>query len=60
MENIATINPYLNFMGKPEEAFNFFKKVPENDKNKLMHIYLPIGDCNILTATDAWNLWGIS
>jgi PhnB protein len=70
---MATINPYLNFMGNTEEAFNFYKsvfggefkdvqrfkdtpegpKVPENEKNKLMHISLPIGNSNILMATDA-------
>ncbi|MDR3667265.1 MAG: hypothetical protein P4L35_10525 [Ignavibacteriaceae bacterium] len=24
---MATINPYLNFMGNTEEAFNFYKSV---------------------------------
>jgi PhnB protein len=75
---MATINPYLNFMGNTEEAFNFYKsvfggefkdlqrfkdttesgKVPENEKNKLMHISLPIGHGNILMATDALESMG--
>src|SRR5688572_26880907 len=68
---MAQINPYLNFPGNAEEAFNFYKSifggdfpmimrfgdtpeagtVAEEDKNKLMHIALPIGD-NILMASD--------
>lgn len=67
------INPYLNFNGNTEEAFNFYRsvfggefkilqrfkdtpeagKVPEADRDKIMHIALPIGDGNILMATDA-------
>ena len=69
---MALINPYLNFPGNTEEAFNFYKSifggdfamiqrfgdtpeagtVAEEDKNKLMHIALPIGN-NVLMATDA-------
>lgn len=69
---MALINPYLNFPGNTEEAFNFYKSifggdfamiqrfgdtpeagtVAEADKNKLMHIALPIGG-NVLMATDA-------
>lgn len=69
---MALINPYLNFPGNTEEAFNFYKSifggdfaviqrfgdtpeagtVAEGDKNKLMHISLPIGS-NVLMATDA-------
>ena len=69
---MALINPYLNFPGNTEEAFNFYKSifggdfamiqrfgdtpeagtVAEGDKNKLMHIALPIGN-NVLMATDA-------
>jgi len=68
---MATINPYLNFPGSSEEAFNFYKSVfggefltvmrfgdvpqaentAEEDKNKIMHIALPIKG-NILMATD--------
>jgi uncharacterized glyoxalase superfamily protein PhnB len=70
---MVTINPYLNFAGNTEEAFNFYKSVfggeflmvvrfkdnpegdrtPEADKDKIMHIALPIGKGNILMATDA-------
>lgn len=69
---MAKINPYLNFLGNTEEAFNFYKSVfggefssfvrfrdtehganlPEEDKDKLMHVSLPIGN-TILMATDA-------
>ena len=70
---MATLNPYLNFDGNTEEAFNFYKSVfggefivlqrfkdtPEADrvapadKDKIMHVSLPIGKGNILMATDA-------
>lgn len=72
---MATFNPYLNFPGNTEEAFNFYKsvlggefqavmrfgdgpdcdemKIPDVDKNKIMHIALPIGDGNMLMGTDA-------
>ncbi len=70
---MTQINPYLNFPGTTEEAFNFYKSVfggefafvqrfgdtPEKDKvpssvrNKIMHISLPIGNGNMLMATDA-------
>lgn len=70
---MKAINPYLNFPGNAEEAFNFYKsvfggefsalqrfkdtpqadKMTENEKNKLMHISLPVGAENILMATDA-------
>ena len=70
---MATLNPYLNFPGNTEEAFNFYKSVfggefitlqrfkdtPEadrasaEDKDKIMHVSLPIGKGNILMATDA-------
>ena len=70
---MAAINPYLNFNGNTEEAFNFYKsvfggeflavmrfkdnaecaKVSESDKNRIMHIALPIGNGNILMATDS-------
>ncbi len=69
---MATINPYLNFNGNTEEAFNFyksafggefamlqrFKDIPDGDKmsaedqQKIMHVALPIGDGNMLMATD--------
>lgn len=70
---MAAINPYLNFLGKTEEAFNFYKSIfktefsifqrfsdsdhganlPESDKDKIMHVSLPIGNSNILMGTDA-------
>ena len=71
---MKSINPYLNFPGNTEEAFNFYKKVfggdfiggifrfdgtpgSENlnsdDKQKIMHIALPMGSNNMLMATDA-------
>lgn len=72
---MTTINPYLNFNGNTEEAFNFYKSVfggeflafqrfrdvpnlpagdsmPEADKDKIMHVALPIGKGTILMATD--------
>lgn len=74
------INPYLNFAGNTEEAFNFYKSVfggefsgiyrfgdmpmeghenlSEEDKNRIMHIGLPIGDENTLMATDALESMG--
>jgi PhnB protein len=70
---MVTINPYLNFPGNTEEAFNFYKsvfggdflmlmrfkdspeadKTPQNLKDKIMHVSLPIGKGNMLMATDA-------
>lgn len=72
---MATINSYLNFNGRAEEAFNFYKSVfggefaalmryseaqacdempiAESEKNKIMHIALPIGTKgDVLMATD--------
>lgn len=66
------MHPYLNFDGKAEEAFNFYKSVfggeftffakmsdaPESDKlseeerNRVMHIALPINEHTILMASD--------
>lgn len=74
---MATINPYLNFLGNTEEAFNFYKSVfggefamvmrfrdtehganlPEEDKDKIMHIALPIGS-NMLMGTDCLTSMG--
>jgi PhnB protein len=71
---MAKLNPYLNFGGNTEEAFNFYKSVfggdftyltrfkdmpmegfqiPEADQDKIMHVGLPIGDDNVLMASDA-------
>lgn len=66
------VNPYLNFDGNAEEAFNFYKsvfggefqgifrmsdappeaQVKEEDKNRVMHVSLPIGDGVTLMASD--------
>ncbi len=66
------LNPYLNFDGQAEEAFNFYKSVfggefrgeihrignapgteglPEDEKNRVMHIALPVGD-DLLMGSD--------
>ena len=70
---MATINPYLNFMGKTEEAFRFYQaafggefldfnrfgempdsdKMPEADRDKIMHVSLSIGKNSILMGSDA-------
>ncbi len=71
---MPTINPYLNFQGNTEQAFQFYQsifggefiggisrfkdtpegdKLPENERNKVMHIALPIGDGNMIMGTDA-------
>lgn len=75
---MRTINPYLNFAGNTEAAFNFYKSVfggeffalqrfrdipgmdniPDSDKNKIMHISLPIGKNTMLMATDALESMG--
>ena len=75
---MATMNPYLNFGGNTEEAFNFYRSViggqftavhrykdmpgagniSEDEKNKIMHISLPIGNGNVLMATDVLESMG--
>jgi len=75
---MATLNPYLNFAGNTEEAFNFYKsvfggefltlqrfkdtpeagKVPQNEKDMVMHVALPVGKGNTLMATDALESMG--
>ncbi len=75
---MATINPYINFNGNAEEAFEFYRsvfggefakvirfkdlassdfQVAEDEKNKIMHIALPIGK-NILMANDVPSFMG--
>jgi PhnB protein len=69
---MITVNPYLNFDGNTEDAFNFYKSVfggqfhslqrfkdtphgdqmSAQDKEKIMHIALPLGKGNILMGTD--------
>ena len=77
---MTTINPYLNFQGNTEEAFNFYKSIfggefltvmrfgdvpacdemplAEEDKEKIMHIALPVGNGNVLMATDTLESMG--
>ncbi|MFN8348522.1 MAG: VOC family protein [Spirosomataceae bacterium] len=77
---MSAINPYLNFAGTTEEAFNFYKSVfggefamlqrfgetpgceqmPENEKNMIMHVALPIGQGNVLMGSDAVESMGQS
>ena len=67
------MNPYLNFNGNTEEAFNFYKSVfggdfavvmrfkdnpqcgnmSEDDKDRIMHIALPVDGGGMLMATDS-------
>ena len=72
---MTKINPYLNFKGEAEEAFNFYKSAfggefaavmrygdmqgqegcenfSDEDKNKIMHISLPISDGHVLMGND--------
>lgn len=69
---MAKVNPYLNFNGNTEEAFNFYKTVfggeftmiqkfkdtphgdnmSATDKEKVMHVALPITKDTTLMATD--------
>lgn len=76
---MATLNPYLNFAGNAEEAFNFyqsvfggefsavarFKDMPMPDMElspeageRIAHIGLPIGENNILMASDVLTDFG--
>lgn len=76
---MITLNPYLNFPGNTEEAFNFyrsvfggdfaggifrFKDTPEADKlnasdrEKIMHVGLPLGKGTMLMTTDALESMG--
>lgn len=78
---MATINPYLNFDGKTEEAFNFYKsifggefvggfnrfkdmpdgdKIPDNEKERIMHVALPIGNGSVLMGSDTMPSMGHS
>lgn len=65
------LNPYLNFDGNAEEAFQFYQTVfggeliiqkmhqapgtenlPEDERNRVMHVSLPIGKGQFLMASD--------
>ncbi|MBZ4190403.1 VOC family protein [Niabella beijingensis] len=70
---MTKLNPYLNFDGTAEAAFNFYRSVfggeflgggimrmntapgteqlPEEEKNRVMHVALPVGD-SVLMASD--------
>lgn len=71
------VNPYLNFNGNAEEAFEFYKSVfggelfiqrmnqapgleglPENEKNLIMHVCLPLGDGQMIMASDVLESMG--
>ncbi len=69
---MAKMNPYLNFDGKAEEAFTFYKSVfggefreihkmgsapgteglSDEEKNRVMHVSLPIDSHTTLMASD--------
>ncbi|TAN13216.1 MAG: VOC family protein [Chitinophagaceae bacterium] len=73
---MKAVNPYLNFDGQAEEAFNFYKSVfggefmgtgimhmkdtpgagemnlSEEEKNRVMHVSLPLGNGQVLMASD--------
>ena len=77
---MPVVNPYLNFPGSCEEAFNFYKSVfggefayigrfgemppqdgytvPESDKNKIMHVSLPLSNGSVLMGSDTGAEWG--
>ncbi|MEO6000869.1 MAG: VOC family protein [Chitinophagaceae bacterium] len=75
---MSKVNPYLNFHGNTEDAFNFYKSVfggefvmlqrfketphgdtmSATDKEKIMHIALPIGEGTILMGTDTLDSMG--
>jgi PhnB protein len=75
---MAAVNPYLNFLGNTEEAFNFYRSVfggeftvvqrfkdtphgaqmSDADKEKIMHIALPIGNNITIMGTDALESMG--
>ncbi len=76
---MATINPYLTFLGNCEEAFNHYKSIfggefdyvgrfsempedpkytlSEEDKQKIMHISLPISKETRLMGSDTGGEW---
>jgi PhnB protein len=75
---MTTINPYLNFNGNTEEAFNFYRSVfggeflalmrfkdspgceglSEADKERIVHVALPVGNGGVLMATDSMESFG--
>lgn len=79
---MPAVNPYLNFEGNCEEAFNFYKSIfggefgymgrfgemppqegvtmPEEMKNKIMHVSLPMGNGSMLMGSDTGGEWAPS
>lgn len=79
---MPAVNPYLNFKGNCEEAFNFYKSVfggefsylgrfgemppqegvtlTEDDKTKIMHVSLPMGNGSVLMGSDSGGAWAPS
>jgi PhnB protein len=75
---MVTVQPYLNFNGNTEDAFNFYKSVfggefltiqrfkdtPHGasmspaDREKIMHVALPIGQGTVLMGTDTLESMG--
>jgi PhnB protein len=78
---MKSVNPYLNFNGNTEEAFNFYKSIfggefqaiqrlsdmpadeglppmPASEKNKIIHISLPLGKGNVLMGSDVFEAFG--
>ncbi len=75
---MKSLNPYLNFPGTSEQAFQFYRSVfggeftvlqrfgdlpngdqtPIGDRNKIMHISLPLPCGAVLMATDACESMG--
>jgi PhnB protein len=76
---MPAVNPYLNFKGNCEEAFNYYKSVfggefayigkfsdmppqegvtlTEEDKNKIMHVSLPLSNGSLLMGSDSGGEW---
>jgi PhnB protein len=75
---MKAVNPYLNFPGTTEQAFQFYRSVfggeftilqrfgdlpggvetPAGDRNRIMHISLPLPNGATLMATDACDSHG--
>ncbi|HEX3135322.1 MAG TPA: VOC family protein, partial [Planctomycetota bacterium] len=75
---MKAINPYLNFPGTTEQAFQFYRSVfggqfavlqrfgdlpngdqtPAQDRNKIMHVSLPLPNGNMLINTNAYESVG--
>lgn len=75
---MSAIHPYLNFDGKAEEAFNFYKSIfggeftalqkmsdmpdsgniPDNERNRVMHVALPLNEHTTLMASDCMPSFG--